>query len=126
MTRSNEELDQLIQEALEKEDEALKDFAEEPGYFQQAFGMFRGKLAWVVWVMYITNMIGAGIAIWAAWKMLQTTDPVMTVRWGVLAIASVNIGLFMKGGMGLHGQVNRVLREVKRLELQIVRGQGRD
>lgn len=127
MSKSDKDLDALIKEALDSEDRALLDeYGEEPGYFAQAFGIFRGKLAWVMWVMYITNIAGAGIAIWALIKMLGTTDPVMTMRWGVLVLASMNVGIFMKGGLGLQGQINRVIREVKRLELQVARQQSRE
>ncbi|MFY0636730.1 DUF6768 family protein [Maricaulis maris] len=127
MTTKTEDLDRLILEALDEEDRGiLAELGEEPGYFAQAFGLFRGKLAWVMWIAYIVNIIGAGLAIWAAWKMFQTTDPVMTMRWGIAILVAVNVGLFMKGGLGLQMQNNRILRELKRVELQIARGQARD
>ncbi|ABI64875.1 MAG: hypothetical protein ACJAU5_000866 [Maricaulis maris] len=127
MTTKTEDLDRLILEALDADDRAvLGDLAEEPGYFAQAFGLFRGKLAWVMWIAYVVNIIGAGLAIWAAWKMFQTTDPVMTIRWGVGVVVAVNVGLFMKGGLGLQMQNNRILRELKRVELQLARGQARE
>jgi hypothetical protein len=122
MTRSDSELDALIAEALDADDRALlAEFEDEPGYFSQALSVFRGKLAWVMWVAYITNIVGAGLAIWGAWQMVQTTDPVMTVRWGVLILASLVIGLFMKSSLGNQMMTNRTLREIKRLELQIAR-----
>jgi hypothetical protein len=127
MTSKDEELDQLIHDALDADDRELLDrYGEEPGYFAQAFAIFRGKLAWVMWLMYIVNILGAALAGWAIWKMFQTTDPVMTVRWAVLVLAAMNVGLFMKGGMGIQGQINRVLREMKRMELQLLRSQARD
>jgi hypothetical protein len=123
--KTEHDLDRLITEALASEDEALlEELGEEPGYFQQAMGIFRGKLAWVIWVVYIVNIIAAGVAIWAIWKLFQTTDPVMTMRWALLVLASIQIGLFMKGGLGLELQHKRMLREIKRLELQLVRQRG--
>lgn len=127
MTTKTEDLDRLILETLDADDRAvLGELAEEPGYFAQAFGLFRGKLAWVMWIAYVVNIIGAGLAIFAAWKMFQTTDPVMTVRWGVGVVVAVSVGLFMKNGLGLQMQHNRILRELKRVELQMARGQARD
>ena len=126
MTTKTEDLDRLILEALDEDDRGiLAELGEEPGYFSQAMGLFRGKLAWVMWVAYIVNIIGAGLALWAAWKMFQTTDPVMTMRWGIAILVAVNVGLFMKGGLGLQMQNNRILRELKRVELQLARGQAR-
>ncbi|MDF1769895.1 DUF6768 family protein [Maricaulis sp.] len=126
MTTKTEDLDRLILEALDEDDRGiLAELGEEPGYFAQAFGLFSGKLAWVMWIAYIVNIIGAGLAIWAAWKMFQTTDPVMTMRWGIAILVAVNVGLFMKGGLGLQMQNNRILRELKRVELQLARAQAR-
>jgi len=126
MTHRSDELDRMIPDALDAEDrEIFGELGEEPGYFAQAIGLFRGKLAWVMWVIYITNIVAAGIAIWGAWNMFQTTDPVLTMRWGVLILVSVFVGLFMKSTLGYQLLSNRVLREIKRLELQLARGQAR-
>lgn len=126
MTRSSEDLDRLIGEALEAEHrEILREFREEPGFFAQAYALFGGKLGWVMWLAYIVNVAGALVAAWAAWMMLQTDDPVMTVRWAVLILAAMSVGLFMKNSIGQQSQTNRVLREVKRLELQILRDKAR-
>lgn len=127
MTSKTDDLDRLILEALDEDDRSIMaELGEEPGYFSQAMGLFRGKLAWVIWVMYLTNIIGAGLAIWAGWNMFQTSDPAAVMRWGVLTLVALNVGIFMKGGLGMHGQVNRILRELKRVELQMARGQARD
>lgn len=125
MTRSDSELDALIAEALDADDRALHEaFGREPGYFSQARGLFQGRLAWVMWVAYIANIIGAAVAIWAAWKMFQTDNVVMTIRWALLVLVSLNIGLFMKSSLGNQMMTNRTLREIKRLELQIARGRS--
>ena len=58
MTHSSDDLDRMINEALDAEDrEIFGELGEEPGYFAQAIGLFRGKLAWVMWVIYITNCL---------------------------------------------------------------------
>ena len=127
MTHSSDDLDRMISEALDAEDrEIFGELGEEPGYFAQAFALFRGKLAWVMWVIYITNIACAVLAGWAVWKLFQTTDPVMTMRWGVLVMGSLFVGIFMKSTMGYQLLSNRVLREIKRLELQLARGQSRE
>ena len=127
MTRTNDELDALIAEALDADDrELLAEVGDEPGYFSQARGLFRGRLAWVMWLAYVMNIIGGMVAVWAAWQMFQTQDVVMTIRWALLVLVSLNIGLFMKHGLGYQMQTNRILREVKRLELQVARSRLSD
>ncbi|BDW98816.1 DUF6768 family protein [Maricaulis maris] len=126
MTQKTEDLDRLILEALDEDDRAvLAEIGEEPGYFSQALGLFGGKLGWVMWGMYFVNILGAVVAAWAGWQMFQTSDPAAVMRWGVLVLAALNIGIFMKGGMGVQLQHNRILRELKRVELQLARGQAK-
>ena len=103
----------------------LAEIGEEPGYFSQALGLFGGKLGWVMWGMYFVNILGAVVAAWAGWQMFQTSDPAAVMRWGVLVLAALNVGIFMKGGMGVQLQHNRILRELKRVELQLARGQAK-
>ncbi|WP_339742826.1 DUF6768 family protein [uncultured Maricaulis sp.] len=126
MTGSDKELDAMIAEALDAEDRQLLDqFGQEPGYFSQAFGLFGGRLGWVMWLVYIVNMAAAGLALWAAWHLFTASDTLVAIRWGVATLAAMQVGLFMKGFMGEQLQHNRVIREVKRLELQLVRSQAR-
>ncbi len=125
MTASDKDLDAMIAEALDAEDrEWLERFGTEPGYFAQAFGLFGGRLGWVMWLAYIVNIAAAGLALWAAWQLFNATDTLMAIRWGVATLAAMQVGLFMKGMMGEQLQNNRVIREVKRLELQLVRSQA--
>ncbi|WP_417481028.1 DUF6768 family protein [Maricaulis sp.] len=126
MTGSDKDLDAMIAEALDAEDrQLLEQFGEEPGYFSQAISLFGGRLGWVVWVTYVVNIAAAGLAIWAGWHVVTATDPLMAIRWGVATLAALQVGLFMKGFMGQQLLNNRVIREVKRLELQLVRSQAR-
>lgn len=126
MTGSDKDLDAMITEALDAEDrQLLEQFGEEPGYFSQAISLFGGRLGWVVWVTYVVNIAAAGLAIWAGWHVVTATDPLMAIRWGVATLAALQVGLFMKGFMGQQLLNNRVIREVKRLELQLVRSQAR-
>lgn len=126
MTASDKDLDAMIAEALDAEDRELLDrFGTEPGYFAQAFGLFGGRLGWLMWLAYILNIAAAGLALWAAWHLFTATETLAAIRWGVATLAAMQFGLFMKGMMGEQLQNNRVIREVKRLELQLVRSQAR-
>jgi len=126
MTGSDKELDAMIAEALDQEDrELLETFGEERGYFAQAFALFQGRLGWVMWLGNIMNIIFTGFAVWTGWHFFTTTDPVMALRWGLTTVVLINVGLFFKAFLGHQLLNNRVIREVKRLELQLVRSQAR-
>lgn len=114
-------IDELINETLSEEDEALLDhFNSEPGYFAQAFALFTGRLGWVMWSVMIVQILMFVGAIWAVWAAFTTPETLAAVRWGVIAVILVQIGTFLRGFMGDHFEANRVLREVRRLELRLV------
>lgn len=111
--------DELIAQALAAEDRELLARHAEPGYFQQAFGLFRGALGWVVWLAYLTGIlafVGFGFALWQTW---QAVDPTTAIRWGVLAAVLFQYTAMVKIFMGSHMEANRSLREIKRIELQL-------
>ena len=123
MTR---DIDDLIKQALqEDEKDLLARIGDEPGYFKQAFQLLNGPLAWLMWIMSVLNLASFLGFLFCAWQLLATGNPTDAVKWGVGALLLANLTLFFKGGMGVHAQVNRVLREFKRMELRLARIEGR-
>lgn len=119
------DIDGMIDEALSAEErELLARINEEPGFFTQAFGIFRGKLGWVhVLLMVVQVALFVG-AIYAAVHFFEATDPVTQLRWGlpatVMALAAVIIRFSLLSTLN----ANRLLRELKRIELQLARRGG--
>lgn len=111
--------DELIAQALSAEDRELLARHAEPGYFSQAFGLFRGSLGWVVWLAYLTGIVsflGFGWSLWQAWT---TPELIAVTRWGIVAIVLFQYTAMVKMFLGSHLEANRLLREVKRVELQV-------
>jgi hypothetical protein len=111
--------DELIERALSAEDRALLARHGEPGYFSQAFGLFRGALGWVVWLAYLTGIAafaGFVFALWQTWSIGTDTD---ALRWGVVAVVLFQYTAMVKVFLGVHMEANRGLRELKRVELQV-------
>lgn len=111
--------DDLIKQTLSAEDRDLLARHGEPGYFSQAFGLFRGALGWVVWVAYLCGIAafaGFGVSLWRSW---HATEALVAVQWGVLAIVLFQFTMIMKSFLGSHMEANRMLRELKRVELQL-------
>lgn len=114
------DIDELINESLSKEDQELLDhLGREPGWLRQAFGIFRGKLAWVMWFVFIVQILMFIGAIYAVWTMFTAGDLMAAVRWGVVGVILVQITTFLRGFMGAHLEANRVLRALHRLELRL-------
>jgi len=121
-------IDDLINETLSEEDEALlQTYDNEPGYFSQAFSLFTGRLGWVMWLVGIIQLAFFVLALYALYKAFTVDVVLSTVRWGIGAIVLVQLSVFLRGFMGMHFEANRVLRGVKRLELRLARAEsGKD
>lgn len=119
-------IDDLIQDTLTEEDERLlAEYGSEPGYFSQAFGLFRGPLSWVMWLVMTCNVLIGLFSIWAVWQAMTAVAVIEAVRWGIAAVIGVQLVTFLRGFMGDHFEANRVLREIKRVELRLVRMESR-
>ncbi|HZD54534.1 MAG TPA: DUF6768 family protein [Woeseiaceae bacterium] len=117
-------IDELINETLSAEDEALlARYGTEPGYVRQAFWLFRGKLGWVMCLVAVVQVMLFLGAIYAFWATVTATDLLIALRWGVGTVVLVQMSALLRSFMGMHFEANRVLRELARLELRIVRGQ---
>ncbi len=112
-------LDDLIAQGLSAEDRELLARHGEPGYFSQAIGLFRGSWSWVMWLVYISAALAFLAAIYAFWQLQASTDAVSAVKWGVVGLVLFQFTVMGKAFMGSHMEANRLLREIKRLELQV-------
>ncbi len=112
-------IDDLIGQALSDEDRALLARHGEPGYIAQAFGLFRGPLAWVMWVVYFAAGVSFVVGLYALWQMSGASDALVAVKWGVASLFLFQVTTMCKGFMGNRMETNRVLRELKRVELQV-------
>jgi len=112
-------LDELIRDALQGEDRAILDNTEELGFFALGLSQFRGKLGWVTWVIMIVQSVMFLIGLLCAVRFFQSTEVLEAVKWGisgaVLWIAGINLKLSLTPQM----QADRVIREIKRVELML-------
>jgi hypothetical protein len=113
-------VDDLTRKILEEQDRAVwAELGEEPGYLRQAFGLFRGPLAWVMWMIMGAQMALLGVAIWGSVRLLAVSDAVQAVQWGVLIVVAVQIMTFLRGFMGNQFEANRILRELALVQLRL-------
>jgi hypothetical protein len=115
-------LDDAIHGALTEEDKVfLAQFEKEPTSVEQAFGVFRGPLGWIYVAFLAVAVVLAPIGLFSGWKFLTVTDMRPLFYWGaataaiLLVLSVVRIVFFMQIN------TNRILRELKRLELQVAR-----
>lgn len=120
-----DDIDRKIEEALNAEDRSLHAKFGEQGIWGQAFGVFDGKMRWLAVFATVLSFVFFIVFVICVWKFFTVTDPALAARWGVGALVMMTWTGFIKIWFWIRMESNRVLREVKRLELQIARMQGK-
>ncbi|MEX0899507.1 MAG: DUF6768 family protein [Gammaproteobacteria bacterium] len=115
-------IDDLITESLSDEDQVLMEqYGAETSYFNQAFALFRGRLGWVMWLVGVVQLLLFAGAAFAFWRLFVATELLIALRWGVGTVVLVQMSILLRSFMGMHFEANRVIREIKRVDLRIVR-----
>lgn len=118
-----QDIDRMIEEALDGEEQALfRETATEPGFFSQAFGLFGGRNGWVNGIMVLAQAALFISGLWAGWRFFEAETPLSALHWGLPAAVLVLASLIVKTAMMPEIQANRLMRELKRLQLQAAVG----
>ena len=114
------DLDQAIRETLSSEDTELFDrLGADQALHRQVLATFEGRLRWFNIAGWIAGFVLFGVASISAWRFLQAQDVGDMLRWGsASALAFAGLAL-IKVWFWLELQKNAVVREVKRLEVQV-------
>ncbi|MEQ1820104.1 MAG: DUF6768 family protein [Terricaulis sp.] len=120
-------LDRAIRDALSKEDaEFLSRFDDHSTPVGEVLDTFRGQWALMNAFAALITFAMFGAFAYCVWHMFATTDARDTVLWSVGAIIAMLGVAMLKMYFWMEINKNAVLREVKRLELQIARLASRD
>jgi len=116
------DLDTMIEEALDDEEQTLLHSLErEPGFFERAFGTFRGPAGWANMIIMISQAVFFIAGVWMAWQFYQQTEVLGALRWGLPALMLLIVAPVMKMGLMPVMEGNRLARDIRRLELRIER-----
>jgi len=118
-------VDELIDEALDAEErELLRSIGDEPGFIERAMGMFGAGVHWMVAFMMVGQTLLFLAGVWAAWGFFEATDPVTQLRWGLPSAVLLLASLAVKLAVAPAIHTNRLMRELKRIELQLARARA--
>ena len=120
-----EEIDELIKDTLSKEEAAFYNSLDEQNVLEMFFGLFKGKNAWIIIVMNIMIFVFLGLFVYSLIQFInvETTEEMM--KWGFGSIVFL-LGLSMlKVYAWMQMDKNAILREMKRLELQVMSLSGK-
>lgn len=114
-----DKLDKLIEETLSAEDRALLKDTQELGYFELGMKQFRGKLGWVTWVIMIVQALMFLVGVWCAVRFFGAVDMLDALKWGLSGAVLMLAATVLKLSLVPQMQADRVLRELKRIELML-------
>ncbi len=114
-----EDIDQLIKDTLTQEEAKFYDKLEEQSVLGMIGGLFTGKNKWVVILMNIMTLVFFGLFIYCVVNFFDTTETNELLKWGIGSLVFL-IGVSMlKIFAWMQMDKNAILREMKRLELQV-------
>lgn len=116
------DIDTMIDEALEAEErDILRSIGDEPGFISQSMAMMTGPTGWVNVVLVVVQATMFLAGAWAGWHFFQATEPVAQLRWGLPSAVLLIVATVMKMALLPSLEANRLMRELKRIELQLAR-----
>ncbi|MEM7298832.1 MAG: DUF6768 family protein, partial [Bacteroidota bacterium] len=119
MKNEKEEIDRLIEQALTKEEAEFYHKLDEQNIFEMVGGMFQGKMKWLTILTAIVQLIMTGFAFYFIYKFFTTNDMVQLIQFGAISFFFLNSVGLIKIFHWMEMNKNSMVREIKRMELQI-------
>lgn len=113
------DLDELIKETLTKEEAKFYDELEEQNIWQKMFGIFKGKNSWITIVISIVQVAWFVVFVYCTAQFLNATETNDIIRWGFFGTLSIMASSMLKFYTWMQMDKKELLREIKRLELQV-------
>jgi hypothetical protein len=119
MKNSTEEIDKLIKETLTQEESKFYDELDEQNVFQMVLGLFQGKNKWIMYLMNLMTLIFFGLFIYCTVQFFETEVTNEMIKWGIGGLVFLFGVSMLKVFAWMQMDKNAILREMKRLELQV-------
>ena len=116
------DLDRMIDRALEEERTAPDSvFGHEPGVFEIGTSLFKGPRGWMNFATMAAQIGLFAGGVWMSWLFFQTSDPLMALKTGLPAAVLLVMALVTKTSLTPFMAENRLMLELRRLELRVER-----
>ncbi len=120
-----EEIDQLIKDTLTQEEAKFYDSLDEQNVFDMIFDLFKGKNAWILIIMNIMILVFFGLFVYCCIQFFKVESTNELIKWGFGGLIFLLGVSMLKVFAWMQMDKNAILREVKRLELQIMSLSGK-
>jgi len=119
MKTNMEDIDQLIKDTLTQEEAKFYDELDEQNLLQMISGIFSGKNSWVVVIMSIVQIVFFVFFIYCTIQFFKVEATNDLIKWGIFGMVSLFGSSMLKMYSWMQMDKNALLREMKRLELQV-------
>ncbi len=109
------DIDQKIKAALQRHSSG--DTADEPNLAEEVITVFRGRHRWMHAVVVVVSLLFLALTVWASFRFYEAEVVREQLIFGAIAVAALVVISMLKIWFWLEMHTNRVLREVKRIEL---------
>ena len=120
-----EEIDLLIKDTLSKEEAAFYDSLEEQNVTSMFIGLFKGKNAWILVVMNVMIFVFLGLFVYCCIQFFKVESAEELMKWGFGSLMFFLGVSMLKIYAWMQMDKNAILREMKRLELQVMSLSGK-
>jgi hypothetical protein len=114
------DIDRAIRQSLSAEDAELLDrLGADQSLHRQVLATFEGQLRWLNAAGWLAGFALFALALGMAWRFLQAQEVGDMLRWGAASALAVAGLALVKVWFWMELQKNAIVREVKRLEVQV-------
>lgn len=120
MKTEMQEIDQLIKETLNQEEAKFYDSLDEQNIIEMVFGLFKGKNAWLNILLNIMVFLFFASFIYCGLQFFNADGTNQLIKWGLGSVMLLICISMLKLYAWMQMDKNSILREMKRLELQVM------
>lgn len=119
MKNKMHEIDEMIKETLTREEAEFYDSLDEQSLFDMMGGLFRTRHRWFIVLANIIQMAALVLAVYCAVQFFGDNTTQELIKWGAGGFLFLLMTSMLKMFMWMQMDKNSLIREIKRLELQI-------
>ena len=119
MKTEREKIDELIKETLSQEEAKFYDELDEQNMFGKLGEVYKGKMGWLAIIMNIVHLLVFVVFIYCLVQFFNTEETNMLIKWASAGFLCMVFMGMLKLYVWMQMDKNDILRELKRLELQV-------
>ncbi|MHA6326141.1 DUF6768 family protein [Roseivivax sp. CAU 1753] len=119
-------LDTRVDELTTETDKHLLRSSQPHGWLGTVRAMRNSRLAWVFWISWVIHIALFILGIIWGFRFLAATDALSALKYGLPSATALILAVQIKTGMAPHLHAERILRELKRIEVLILARSGQD